>query len=90
MLKKKITVLAFAGMLALASAPPAWASSGTLHCGSGGDPITSRQGTQNFRTHALQGESNRFSDANYEIWPFTVGSRAWSVTPSPGSGACII
>lgn len=88
MWKKRITALAVAGMLALSSAPAAMASSGTLRCGSGGWPLTSKQGSPDWRDHYVQSWGTVYTNYTYVSWPFTVGSKSWSVTPGTGNGAC--
>jgi hypothetical protein len=90
MWKKGPVALLIVAMFGFTPAMPASASSGTLYCGSGGWPLTSKQGDPAIRDHYVQGWGTARTNATYVSWPFTVGSRTWSVTPGTGSGTCQI
>lgn len=90
MWKKRIALLLTAAMLSLTLASPATASSGTLHCGTGGYPKTTKSGDPVWRDHYVQSHGTIYTDATTVYWDFTTGSKAWSVTPGSGSGVCVV
>lgn len=72
--------------LTLATAPAAFASSGTLNCGPGGNPMTTSTA---YRHHWVQGFSEIWATGQ-ALWPWTVGTKSWYVSPSPGTGQCLV
>ena len=90
MWRRRITTVVLIAMLMLAIAPAAIASSGTMHCGSGGNPKTTKIGTPTYRTHYVQGYLEVYTNGTSVLWPYTIGSKYWSITPGTGAGACLI
>lgn len=89
MLKRKILTLALAGMLALTAAPPAWAASGTVDCGSGGEPFTKKLGSPEYREHWLENYTEVTTNGTVVTWPHSSGDRDWYVTPGSGTAGCV-